>query len=84
VLASRTGNLAALADAFPTLTACDLDTPAQVAEAVAALFAAYPAEAALALGRLKAESEYGPQVAALRLQAAFRETLDAAAKESAP
>lgn len=84
VLASRTGNLAALAGRFPTLIACDLDTPAQLAEAVTALFAAYPGEAALARSRLQAESEYGHQAVSLRLQAAFRETLDAAAEEPAP
>jgi glycosyltransferase involved in cell wall biosynthesis len=84
VLASRTGNLAALARRFPTLSACDLDTPAQVADAVSALFAAYPDQAALAASRRQAESEYGHIAASLRLQAAFRESLGPAAGESVP
>ncbi len=70
VLASRTGNLAALAEDFPTLAARDLDTPAQMAEAVAAIFRAYPAPEALESARLKAHAQYGPAAAARGLQSA--------------
>jgi glycosyltransferase involved in cell wall biosynthesis len=84
VLASRTGNLAALAARFTTLSARDLDTPAQVADAVAALCGAYPGEAVLSENRLQAEADYGHRAASRRLQAAFGEILDAMAKEPVP
>ncbi|MDQ2999776.1 MAG: glycosyltransferase [Fibrobacterota bacterium] len=73
VLASRTGNLAALAGEFPTLSVLDLDTPAQLAQAVSAVFRDYPGEAALAGSRRQAEDSYGPSAAARRLEAAFSE-----------
>jgi glycosyltransferase involved in cell wall biosynthesis len=82
VLASRTGNLAVLAGQFPTLSARDLDTPVQVADAVARIFAAYPNAAALAEARDRAQADYGPAVAAERLQAAFRVLLGAAVGQS--
>jgi glycosyltransferase involved in cell wall biosynthesis len=75
VLASRTGNLAALAGVFPTLSALDLDSPERMAEAVAGVFRDFPAEASLAASRRRAEETYGPQAAARRLQAAFAEVL---------
>ncbi|HKP96782.1 MAG TPA: glycosyltransferase [Fibrobacteria bacterium] len=71
VLASRTGNLAALAQVFPTLAARDLDSPAQMAEAVSGLFRAFPEAAALSGSRRLAEETYGPAAAARRLEAAF-------------
>lgn len=75
VLASRTGNLAALAQVFPTLAARDLDTPRQMAEAVSGVFKAFPAEGALSASRRLAEETYGPAAAARRLEAAFAELL---------
>lgn len=71
VLASRTGNLAALAEVFPTLAARDLDSPAQMAEAVAGLFLAFPEAAALSGSKRLAEETYGPAAAARRLEEAF-------------
>ena len=71
VLASRTGNLASLAGQFPTVTALDLDSPAQMAEAVAGLFRDFPSDASLAASRRMAEEQYGPAAAARRLEAAF-------------
>jgi glycosyltransferase involved in cell wall biosynthesis len=75
VLVSRTGNLAALAEAFPTLAARDLDSPGQMAEAVAGMFRDYPDAAALETARRRAEAEYGPAAAARALEAAFTEVL---------
>lgn len=71
VLASRTGNLAVLAEAFPTLSARDLDSSGQLAEAVSAIHAAYPEMADLAAARAKAEETYGPQAAARGLENVF-------------
>lgn len=71
VLASRTGNLAALAGEFPTLTAADLDTPDRMAAAVATIFHDYPAPEALAASRAGAESAYGHRAAARALESAF-------------
>jgi glycosyltransferase involved in cell wall biosynthesis len=71
VLASRTGNLAVLAGMFPTLSARDMDTPIQLAQAVSAVFRDYPGEAALAGSRKLAEDAYGPSAAARRLETAF-------------
>lgn len=71
VLASRTGNLAALAGDFPTLSARDLDSPEQVADAVLSLAGAYPAPAALAEAREKVSRRYGPAAAGRALEAAF-------------
>ena len=73
VLASRTGNLAVLAGEFPTLSALDLDTPVQLAQAVSAVFREYPGEDALSGSRKLAEDCYGPSAAARRLEAAFSE-----------
>jgi glycosyltransferase involved in cell wall biosynthesis len=71
VLASRTGNLASLALLFPTLSALDLDSPQQMAQAVAGMFRSFPPEAALEESRRLAEETYGPAAAAQRLEAAF-------------
>jgi glycosyltransferase involved in cell wall biosynthesis len=71
VLASRTGNLASLAGQFPTLCALDLDSPAQMADAVAGMFRDFPSDASLAESRRRAEEQYGPAAAARRLEAAF-------------
>jgi glycosyltransferase involved in cell wall biosynthesis len=71
VLASRGGNLADLATAFPTIVARDLDTAAAMAEAVRSVFAAYPDGAALEEARKRAESEYGPDAAARGLEGAL-------------
>jgi glycosyltransferase involved in cell wall biosynthesis len=71
VLASRTGNLAALAGQFPTLIAVDMDSPAGMADAVAGMFRDFPSEAFLAESRRLAEEQYGPAAAARRLEAAF-------------
>jgi glycosyltransferase involved in cell wall biosynthesis len=71
VLASRTGNLASLAGQFATVSALDLDSPAQVADAVAGIFRDFPSAASLAASRRAAEAEYGPAAAARRLEAAF-------------
>lgn len=71
VLASRAGNLADLAGQFPTLSALDMDSPAQMADAVAGMFRDFPSEASLAESRRLAEEEYGPSAAARRLEAAF-------------
>lgn len=75
VLASRTGNLTALAEAIPTVTARDLDSPPQMAGAVSDLFRDFPAAAALDDARRKAESAYGPAAAAKRLESAFANLL---------
>jgi glycosyltransferase involved in cell wall biosynthesis len=83
VLASRTGNLASLAEAFPTLTAADLDSPAALAEAVTAVFREYPSQAALDRARKSAEETYGPGAAARRLEAAFAEALEDAITDEA-
>lgn len=71
VLASRTGNLAALAGGFPTLFAGDLDTPEQVAAAVSRIIAAYPAPAALEAAREQAALRFGPAAAGRGLESAF-------------
>jgi len=75
VLASRTGNLTALAVVFPTVAARDLDSPEQMAEAVTGLFRDFPAETSLAEARKRADETYGPAAAARRLQAAFTQLL---------
>jgi glycosyltransferase involved in cell wall biosynthesis len=71
VLASRTGNLAVLAETIPTLTARDLDTAEQMAEAVMGLWSAYPKSEALEASRALVRKDYGSQSAARRLEAAF-------------
>jgi len=71
VLASRTGNLAALAAGFSTIRAGDFTTPAELAEAVRAIFRAYPAADDLAASRRLAEELYGPSAVARSLEAAF-------------
>jgi glycosyltransferase involved in cell wall biosynthesis len=71
VLASKGGNLAALAAAFPTIAARDLDTASAMAEAVRSVFAAYPDREALDAARGRAEAEYGPAAAARGLEAAL-------------
>jgi alpha-1,6-mannosyltransferase len=76
VLASRTGNLASLAETFPTLSARDLDSPTALAEAVTEAFRAYPDPAALDAAREAAERTYGPEAAARRLEAAFMDILE--------
>jgi glycosyltransferase involved in cell wall biosynthesis len=83
VLASRTGNLAVLAGRFPTLSAVDLDSPERLAEAVADVFRAFPAEAELAEARRLAEAAYGPAAAAERLESAFA-ALSGAEEPAAP
>lgn len=71
VLASRTGNLALLADTLPTMTACDLDTPGQMAAAVSAAMAAYPEPAALSEARDRVAGRFGPAAAGRGLEASF-------------
>ena len=78
VLASRTGNLAELAKEFPTLAALELGTAAQLAEAVAGIFAAYPDATARAKGRDLALDAYGAGAAARRLESAFAQVLGGA------
>lgn len=75
VLASRTGNLSALANAITTMAARDLDSPAQMASAVTDVFRNFPPAEALDGARLKAAAEYGPAAAAKRLEAAFADLL---------
>jgi glycosyltransferase involved in cell wall biosynthesis len=72
VLASRTGNLARLAETIPTLAARDLDSPRQMAEAVAELLAAYPSDGALEASRAQVQAAYGPEAAGRGLEAAFK------------
>lgn len=71
VLASRTGNLEALARAFPTLRALDLDAPRSLADAARAIHREYPSADDLLDGRVKAELLYGPAAAGRALQAVF-------------
>jgi glycosyltransferase involved in cell wall biosynthesis len=78
VLASKGGNLADLAAAFPTIAARDLDSPAAMAAAVRSIFADYPGRDALDEARGRAEREYGPEAAARGLEAAL------AAREGGP
>jgi glycosyltransferase involved in cell wall biosynthesis len=68
VLASRGGNLAALAGAFPTVRALDLDAPEDLARAVLDIHRDYPDPSALADARARAEAEFGPAAAARRLE----------------
>ena len=78
VLASKGGNLADLAAAYPTISARELDSPAAMAAAVRSVFADYPDRAALERARERAEREYGPEAAARGLEAAL------AAREGRP
>lgn len=71
VLASRTGNLARLAESIPTMTARDLDSPAQMAEAVAEAMAAYPAPEVLAAAREEVRERFGAAAAGRGLEASF-------------
>jgi glycosyltransferase involved in cell wall biosynthesis len=83
VLTSRGGNLAELAAAFPTIVARDLDTPRALAEAVRALFAAYPDRESLEAAKAKAEAEYGPASAARGLESALAALTDPERKPDA-
>jgi glycosyltransferase involved in cell wall biosynthesis len=71
VLVSRGGNLARLAEAFPTMAARDLDTPAAMAEAVAERLAAYPDARSLAEAREAALHRYGSAAVARALEASL-------------
>jgi glycosyltransferase involved in cell wall biosynthesis len=71
VLTSRGGNLARLAEAFPTLAARDLDTPAEMAAAISDRMAAYPDARALAGAREKALARFGAAAVARALEASF-------------
>jgi glycosyltransferase involved in cell wall biosynthesis len=71
VLASRTGNLARLAEILPTLAARDLGSPGLMAAAVTDLLRAYPSAQALEEGRRRVEETFGAPAAARGLEAAF-------------
>lgn len=71
VLASRTGNLAVLAESVSTLTALDLDSAEQMAAAVTGLFRDYPDPDALEESRIRVQEYFGPASAGRRLEAAF-------------
>jgi glycosyltransferase involved in cell wall biosynthesis len=71
VLASRTGNLALLAGALPTLSARDLDSAASVAEAARSILESYPSTEALGAAREHVLGRFGPEAVGRSLQASF-------------
>lgn len=71
VLASRTGNLARLAEEFPTLSARDLDDAESMVAAIADRLRAFPSPEALATARERALLIYGPAAVGRSLEAAF-------------
>jgi glycosyltransferase involved in cell wall biosynthesis len=75
VLASRTGNLAVLAQSLPTLAAFDLDSAEQMADAVRSIWNNFPSPEKLETARIQVQKTFGPLAATHNMEKVFASLL---------